>query len=257
MKTNLDENDLNNIRSFSQSIGTLLRQIGGYTIIQIIALVILAFISVGMIFSGISGASLSVIFNIFQTSMWVILIASIILEVISYIFIIKLIILLKSAEKQKIPFQDNYRKSALFFITGIIVGIILLVVAIIATNWILQLIREIFNNPLFEIEDLEQIPSTNIISTLVQVGRIVLSIAGFYYLKQNFRQLSFCMRNDEKVHKGLQLLVVGYLLLILGSLIGIGVDLGSFLELAGLIITIVGYFKASDGLKNTIWSNPD
>ena len=160
-------------------------------------------------------------------------------------------------KKKRIPFQDNYRKSALFFIIGIIVGIILLIVAIFLTNWILQLIREIFNDPLFEIEDLEQIPSTDIISTLVQIGRIALSLAGFYCLKQNFRQLSFSMRNDEKVHKGLQLLVTGYSLLILGSLIGIVLDLGSFLGLAGLIITIVGYFKASDGLKNTIWSNPE
>jgi hypothetical protein len=257
MKTNLDENDLNNIRSFSPSLGKLLRQIGGYTIIQIIASIILVFISAGMLFSGIMETSLTALFNIFQNSIWTILIASIVLEVISYIFIIRLITLLKSAEKKRIPFQDNYRKSALFFIIGIIVGIILLVVAIFLTNWILQLIREIFNDPLFEIEDLEQIPSTDIISTLVEMGRIALSLAGFYYLKQNFRQLSFCMRNDEKVHKGLQLLVVGYSLLILGSLIGIVLDLGSFLGLAGLIITIVGYFKASDGLKNTIWSNPE
>ncbi|MFX1470863.1 MAG: hypothetical protein ACFFB8_19660 [Promethearchaeota archaeon] len=257
MKTNLDENDLNNIRSFSPSLGKLLGQIGGYTIIQIIASVFLVFISVGMLFSGVTETSPSAIFNIFQTSIWTILIASIVLEVISYIFIIRLITLLKSAEKKRIPFQDNYRKSVLFFIIGIIVGIILLVVAIFLTNWILQLIREIFNDPLFEIEDLEQIPSTDIISTLVQVGRTALSLAGFYYLKQNFRQLSFCMRNDEKVHKGLQLLVVGYSLLILGSFFGILLDLGSFLGLAGLIVTIVGYFKASDGLKNTIWSNPE
>jgi uncharacterized membrane protein len=256
MKTNLDENDLDNIRSFSPSLGKLLRQIGEYTVIQIIASVILAFISVGTLFFGIIETSLSALFNIFQSSIWTILIASIILEVISYIFIIRLIKLLMSTRKKGIPFQDNYRNSAIFFIIGIIVGIILLFVGIILTNWILQLIGEILNNPSFEIEDLEQIPSTDIISTLAQAGRIGLSIAGFYYLKQNFRQLSSYMRNDEKVHKGLKFLVIGYSLLILGDFIGIVVALGSFIGLAGLILTIAGYFQASDGLKITIWRIP-
>jgi len=32
------------------------------------------------------------------------------------------------------------------------------------------------------------------------------------------------------------------------------VDLASLLGLVGLILTIVGYFKASNGLKRTIWS---
>lgn len=256
MKTNLDETDLNNIRSFSLSLGKLLRQIGGYTIFQFIASVILVFISVGMLFSGVTETSLSAIINIFQNTIWTILIASIVLEVISYIFIIRLIKLSRSAEKKRIPFKDKYRKSALFFVIGIIVGIILLIVAIFLTNWMLQLIQEILNDPSFEIEDLEQIPSTDIISTLVQVGRIALSLAGFYYLKQNFKQLSIYMQNDERVHKGLQFLVTGYSLLILGYLIEIIVALASFLALAGLIITIVGYFRASDGLKNTVWSFP-
>ena len=172
-----------------------------------------------------------------------------------YLFLIKLINLLMGAQKQKIPFQDNYRKSALFFILGIISGIILLVVAIFLTNWILQLIWGILNDPSFEIEDLNQIPPTDIISTLVQVGRIGLSLAGFYYLKQNFIQLSYYMHNGEKVQKGLNLLVIGYLLMIGGSLLGLLIDLASMLNLAGLIITIVGFFKAADGLKNTIWSN--
>ena len=256
MKTNLDENDLNNIRSFSPSLGKLLRQIGVYTVVEIIASVILAFISVGMLFFGIMETSLSALFIIFQNSIWFILIASIVLEVISYIFIIRLIKLLWSARKKGIPFQENYRNSAILFIIGIIVGIILLVVAIFLTNWILQVIGEILNNPSFEIEDLEQIPSTDIISTFAQAGRIGLSIAAFYYLKQNFSQLSSYMRNDEKIHKGFKFLVIGYALLILGDLIGIVVALGSFVALAGLVITIGGYFQASDGLKITIWRIP-
>lgn len=252
---NLNENDFNNIRTFSQSLGKLFGQIGGYTIILIIASVVLAFISVGMLFSMMYETSIPVIFNILQTSIWTLVITSIILEIIMYLLLIKLIKLLMGAQKQGIPFQDNYRKSALFFIIGIISGVVLLVVAIFLTNWILQLIWGILNDPLFEIEDLNQIPSTDIISTLVQVGRTGLSLAGFYYLKQNFMQLSYYMYNGEKVHKGLNLLVIGYLLMIVGSLIGLLIELASFLSFAGLIVTIVGYFKASDGLKNTNWSN--
>ena len=254
-KFTLDENGLNNIRIFSYSLGKLFGQIGGYTIIQIIASVVLAFISVGMVFSMMYETSIPAIFDVFQTSIWTIIISSIILEIIMYLFLIKLINLLMGAQKQKIPFQDNYRKSALFFILGIISGIILLVVAIFLTNWILQLIWGILNDPSFEIEDLNQIPPTDIISTLMQVGRIGLSLAGFYYLKQNFIQLSYYMHNGEKVQKGLNLLVIGYLLMIGGSLLGLLIDLASMLNLAGLIITIVGFFKAADGLKNTIWSN--
>ena len=254
MEFNQEENDLNNLSSFSQSLGTLLRQIGGYTIIQIIASFFLAFMTVGMLFSVVIGASMSEIFNVFQTSIWTILITATVLEIISYIFIIKLVMLLFGAEKRRIPFKGKYRKSALFFILGIIVGIVLLVVSFFVANWLMQLIQDIFNDPLFEIEDLEQVPSTDIISTLAQVGRTGLSLAGFYYLKQNFGQLSDYMRNGEKVSKGLQLLVIGFLLQIFGNLIGLIVDLASLLGLVGLILTIVGYFKASNGLKSTIWS---
>ncbi len=254
MEFNRDENDVNNLSSFSQSLGTLFRQIGGYTIIQIITSFILVFITVGMLVSVILEASLSAIFNVFQTSIWTIVVTSIVLEIISYIFIIKLIKLLFGAEKRGIPYKDKYRKSALFFIGGIILGIVLLVVAIIVANWLLQLIQDIFNDPLFEIEDLEQVPSTDIIGTLAGVGRTGLSLAGFYYLKKNFGQLSGYMRNGGRVFSGLQLLVIGYLLQILGDLIGLIVDLASVLGLVGLILTIVGYFKASNGLKSTIWS---
>ncbi len=254
MEFNQDENDVNNLSSFSQSLGTLFGRIGGYTIIQIIASFFLAFMTVGMLFSVVIGASMSEIFNVFQTSIWTILITATVLEIISYIFIIKLITLLFGAEKQGIPFKGKYRKSALFFILGIIVGIVLLVVSFIVANWLMQLIQDIFNDPLFEIEDLEQVPSSDIISTLAQVGRTGLSLAGFYYLKQNFGQLSDYMRNGEKVSKGLQLLVIGFLLQIFGNLIGLIVDLASLLGLVGLILTIVGYFKASNGLKSTIWS---
>ena len=254
MEFNQDENDVNNLSSFSQSLGTLFGRIGGYTIIQIIASFFLAFMTVGMLFSVVIGASMSEIFNVFQTSIWTILITATVLEIISYIFIIKLITLLFGAEKQGIPFKGKYRKSALFFILGIIVGIVLLVVSFIVANWLMQLIQDIFNDPLFEIEDLEQVPSSDIISTLAQIGRTGLSLAGFYYLKQNFGQLSDYMRNGEKVSKGLQLLVIGFLLQIFGNLIGLIVDLASLLGLVGLILTIVGYFKASNGLKSTIWS---
>ena len=116
MKTNLDENDLNNIRSFSPSLGKLLRQIGVYTVVEIIASVILAFISVGMLFFGIMETSLSALFIIFQNSIWFILIASIVLEVISYIFIIRLNKLLWIARIKGIPFQENYRNSDILFI---------------------------------------------------------------------------------------------------------------------------------------------
>jgi len=254
MEFNQDENDVKNLSSFSQSLGTLFRQIGGYTIIQIISSFILAFMTVGMLFSVIIEDDMTALFNVFQSSVWTIIITSIVLEIISYIFIIKLIKLLFGAEKQGIPHKGKYRKSALFFIGGIILGIVLLVVGIIVANWLMQLIQDIFNDPLFEIEDLDQIPSTDIISTLAQVGRTGLSLAGFYYLKQNFEQLNGYMRNGRNVSKGLQLLVIGYLLQIIGNLIGLIVDFASLLGLVGLILTIVGYFKASNGLKSTTWS---
>jgi len=254
MEFNQDENDLNNLSSFSQSLGTLFRQIGVYSIIQIIASFFLAFMTVGMLFSVVIGASMSEIFNVFQTSIWTILITATVLEIISYIFIIKLITLLFGAEKRGIPIKGKYRKSALFFIVGIILGIVLLVVSFIVANWLMQLIQGIFNDPLFEIEDLEQVPSSDIISTLAQVGRTGLSLAGFYFLKQNFEQLNGYMQNGRNVSKGLQLLVIGYLLQIIGDFLGLIVDLASFLGLIGLILTIVGYFKASNGLKSTIWS---
>ncbi|MFW9951233.1 MAG: DUF973 family protein [Candidatus Thorarchaeota archaeon] len=254
MSFNKIENDLNNLHSFSRSLGTLFGQIGGFSIFQIIASFILAFITVGMVFSTISEPSPSAIFSAFQGAAWTILIVSLILEVILYYFIIKLIKLLKWAEQQEIPYQDKYRKSAFFFMVGIIVGIILFVVGVILMNWILQQIQEVFNDPLFELEDLEQLPSTDIISALTQVGRIGLSLAGFYYLKQNFTQLSAFMRNGGKVFTGFQLLIIGYLISILGTLIGLIVDLASILGLVGLILTIVGYFQASNGLQNTIWS---
>jgi len=123
--------------------------------------------TVGMLFSVVIGASKSEIFNVFQTSIWTILITATVLGIISYIFIIKLITLLFGAEKRGIPIKGKYRKSALFFIVGV-------------ANWLMQLIQEIFNDPLFEIEDLEQVPSSDIISTLAQVGRTGLSLAGFY-----------------------------------------------------------------------------
>ena len=253
MEIKQDENEVNNLNSFSKSLGTLFGQIGGYAIIQIIASFFLAFMTVGMLFSVVTGASMSEIFNVFQTSIWTILITATVLEIISYIFIIKLIIILFGAEKKGIPFKGKYRKSALFFILGIIIGIILLVVSFIVANWLMQLIQDIFNDPLFEIQDLEQVPSTDIISTLAQVGRTGLSLAGFYYLKQNFDQLNEHMGKGGKVSKGLQLLVIGNLLQIFGDLIGIVVDLASLLGLVGFILTIVGYFKASNGLKSTIW----
>lgn len=254
MESNQDKNDINKLRPFSQSLGTLFGQIGGYTIIQIIASFILVFITVGMLVSVVLEESITALFNVFQTSIWTIIITSIVLEIISYIFIIKLITLLFGAEKRGIPIKGKYRKSALFFIVGIIIGILLLVVGIIVTNWLMQLIQDIFNDPLFEIEDLEQVPSTDIITTLVQVGRTGLSLAAFYYLKLNFDQLSDYMQNSGKVSTGFLLLVIGFLLQILGSLIGLIIDLLSVLGLVGLILTIVGYFKASNGLKNTIWS---
>ncbi|MFW9867275.1 MAG: DUF973 family protein [Candidatus Thorarchaeota archaeon] len=253
MVFNQDEDELNNLNSFSQSLGTLFRQLGGYSIIQIIASFILVFIAVAMLVPVIIQASPSEIFDVFQTSIWTIIITSIVLEIISYIFIIRLIMLLFGAVKQGIPYKGKYRNSALFFILGIILGIALLVVSIFVTNWLLQLIQDIFNDPLFEIEDLEQVPSTDIISVLAPIGREGLSLAGFYFLKQNFDNLSNSMRNGRKVSKGLQLLVIGYLLQILGNLIGLVVDLLSFLGFAGLILTLVGFFKASNGLRNTIW----
>jgi len=254
MEFNQDENDVKNLSSFSQSLGTLFGQIGGYSIIQIIASFILVVMTVGMLFSVIIESSPSALFNVFQTSIWTILITATVLEFISYFFIIKLIKLLLGAEKKGIPFKDKYRKSALFFIVGIILGIVLLVVSFIVANWLMQLIQDIFNDPLFEIEDLDQVPSSDIISTLAQVGRTGLSLAGFYYLKQNFEQLNGYMRNGRNVSKGLQLLVIGYLLQIIGNLLGLIVDMASLLGLVGLILTIVGYFKASNGLKSTIWS---
>jgi hypothetical protein len=254
MELNRDENDVNNLSSFSQSLGKLFGQIGAYSIIQMITSFILVFLTVGMLVSVIIEDSLSALFNVFQTSVWTIIVTSIVLEVISYIFIIKLIMILFGAKKREIPYKDKYRKSALFFIGGIILGIILLVVAIFVTNWLMQIIQDIFNDPLFEIEDLEQVPSTDIITTLAGVGRTGLSLAGFYYLKINFGQLSDYMQNGKNVSTGLQLLVIGYLLQILGSLIGLVIDLASLLGFVGLILTIVGYFKASRGLKSTIWS---
>jgi hypothetical protein len=206
-----------------------------------------------MLIPVILEASPSELFNVFQTSTWTITITSIILEIISYILIIKLIMLLLGAQKHGIPYKDKYRKSALFFILGIILGIALLVVAIFMTNWLLQLIQDIFNDPLFEIEDIEQVPSTNIISAIAPIGREGLSLAAFYFLKRNFDQLGKYMRDGKKVSKGLQLLVIGYLLQIGGNLIGLVVDLLSILGFAGFILTIVGFFKASNGLRNTIW----
>jgi hypothetical protein len=253
MEINQDTEDLNNRNSFFKSLGALFRLLGGYSIIQIITSFILVVITIGMLFPVIMEASPPEIFNVFQTSIWTIIITAIVLEIISYIFILRLISLLFGAEKRGIPYKDKYRKSALFFIMGIIAGISLLIVAIIMTNWLLQLIQDIFNDPLFEIEDLEQVPSTDIISTLAEVGRIGLSLAGFYYLKQNFEQLSDTMRNGSQVSKGLQLLVIGYLLQIFGNLIGLVVDLASLLGLVGLILTIVGYFKASNGLKSAMY----
>jgi len=262
MEIDQDENDLKNLSSFSQSLGTLFLQLGGYSIIQIATSFFLVFMTVGMLFFFIlNEASISTIFIFFQTSMRTYLITSIILEIISYIFIIKLIWLLFGAVKRGIPFKEKYRRSALFFIVGIILGIVLLVVSIIVTNWLLQLVQDIFNDPLFEIEDLEQIPSTDIIATIAQVGRIGLSLAGFYYLKQNFGQLSDYMRLRVTgyvftgyVSEGFRLLVIGYFLQIVGYLIGLIVDLASLLGFVGLILIIVGFFKASNGLKSTTWS---
>jgi uncharacterized membrane protein required for colicin V production len=49
MVFNQDEDELNNLSSFSQSLGTLFRQLGGYSIIQIIASFIMVFIAVAML----------------------------------------------------------------------------------------------------------------------------------------------------------------------------------------------------------------
>ena len=252
-REDLNENALNKFQYFSQSLGTLFWQIGIYSVIQILAGFFLAVISVGMILSLIHETSLSAIFNTFQALVWTMLIASIILEGIFYFFLIKLIVLLRGAEKQGIPYRDKYRKSALFFMAGIILGVVFLVVAIIISNWILQIVREILNDPSFDVEDLEQVPPTAIISSLVEMGRILLSVAGFYYLKQNFEQLRGYMQNGGRIIKGLQLLISGNILLILGRLIALGVSLGSFLGLIGLLIIILGYFRISDGLKTTTW----
>lgn len=259
MSETSDELEIENLRSFSRSLGELLRQLGIYSIVQILAAIILAVISVGMLFSIVYETSLSEIFNIFQTSIWTILIAAIVLEVISYIFLIRLIILLRGAAKKEIPYEEKYRRSALLFLVGIIIGVILFILAIIIINWYLGIIWEIFNDPSFDIEDLEELPSTEFISTIIEIGRTAVSLGGFYYLKKNFEQLVFYMQgpNSLKITKGFQFLVIGYALLIVGSLLGFIIFLGGLLSFAGLIITIVGYFRASDGLKNTIWSHPD
>ncbi len=254
MDKNLNESEFSKFTSFSQSLGKILGQIGAYTIIQIIAAIFLGIISVGMIFSIIGVTSMSEIFNIFQTTLWTILITSIILEVIMYYFLIRLIIVLKDAEKQGLPYQDKYHKSALFFGAGIIIGIVLMIVAIILMSYILQIVHNIFYDSSFDIEDLEQVPSTDIISTLVEVGRTILSIAGFYYLQQNFELLKNYTQTGEKIVKGFRYVVIGFSLMILGNLLGLVVDLASFLGLIGLIITIIGYFQASDGLKKAIWT---
>jgi hypothetical protein len=253
MDEDLNEREFSKFNTFSQSLGKILGQIGAYTIVQIIAAIFISFISVGMLVEVALETSISEIFNVFQSTVWIILISSIILEVIMYYLIIRLILVLKGAEKQGIPYQDKYHKSALFFTAGIILGIILIIVGIILMNWILQIIQQIFNDPSFDVEDLEQVPSTAIISTLVEAGRILLSIAGFYYLQQNFEQLKNRIQNGEKIVKGFRLLIIGLVIMILGNLLGLIVDLASLLEFIGLIITIIGYFQASGGLKKAIW----
>ena len=254
MDKDLNESESSKLTTFSQSLGKILGQIGGYTIIQIIAAIFIGISSVGMIFSIVGVTSMAEIFNIFQTTVWTILIASIILEVIMYYFLIRLIIILKGAEKQGIPYQDKYRNSALFFAAGIIIGIILIIVGIILMNYILQIVQNIFNDPSFDIEDLEQIPSTEIVSTLVEVGRTILSIAGFYYLQKNFELLKNYTQNGEKIVRGFRLIVTGFVIMILGNLLGLVIELASLLGLLGLIITIVGYFQAADGLKKARWT---
>jgi hypothetical protein len=260
MDKDLNESELSKFTTFSQSLGKILGQIGAYTIIQIIAGIFIAVISFGMMLSafitvGVNGeTSLSEIFNSFQTTLWTILIASIILEVIMYYFLIRLIIVLKDAENQGIPYQDKYHKSALFFAAGIIIGIILFIVGTFLMNYLLQIIHNIFYDPSFDIEDLGQIPSTGVISSLVEIGRIILSAAGFYYLLKNFEMLQHYIQNGEKIVRGFRLVVIGFSLMILGNLLGLVVDLASLLGFIGFIITIIGYFQAASGLKKAIWT---
>ena len=253
MNKELNENELNNIRFFSQSLGTLFQQIGIYSIIQIIVGIIIAVGSMATIASTITYPSPSEILNTFESTVWFILIASLILEVISYFFIIKIIKLLKDAEKQGIRYQDNYHKSALFFMAGIILGVIFLVMAIIIATWILGLIREIINDPSFVIENLNQIPSTDIISAFVEAGRISLSIAGFYYLKKNYKQLYVYIEHGERIINGFDFLLAGYIILILSNFIGLIVAFANLLGFVCLILIIVGYFKTYDRLTTMRW----
>jgi len=260
MDKDLNENELSKFTTFSLSLGKILGQIGAYTIVQIIASIVIAVISFGTLLSALIAiqvngeTSLSRIFSSFQTSLWTILIASIILEVIMYFFLIRLIIVLKDAENQGIPYQDKYHKSALFFAAGIIVGIILFIVGTILMNYLIQIIHNVFYDPSFNIADLEQLPSTAIISTLIGIGRIILSAAGFYYLLQNFKMLQGYMQFGEKIVTGFRLVVIGFSLMIVGNLLGLVVSFASFLGFIGLIIVIVGYFQAASGLKNAIWT---
>ena len=255
MDKNLNESEFSKLNTFSQSLGKILWRIGIYTIVQIIAAIFLAILPIGMmLFSFIGGTSISEIFNGLQSSLWTIFITLIILEVIMYYFLIRLIIVLKGAEKQGIPYQDKYRKSALFFAAGIVIGIISIIIGIFLMTYLLQIIHNILYDPSFDIEDLEQLPSTSIISILVGVGRIILSVIGFYYLKQNFEQLKNYTWNGEKIVSEFRLLIIGLSLMILGDLLGLVVSFASFLGLAGLIVTIIGYLLTSSELKKANWT---
>ncbi|MEJ2251157.1 MAG: hypothetical protein P8Y70_18150 [Candidatus Lokiarchaeota archaeon] len=247
------------LTNFSQSLGKILGQIGIYTIVQVIAGIILAIFTAIFTSSMFHWATSPLeIFNQFQTSLWTLIIMSIILEVIMYFFIIKLIIILKHAGNQVFLYEDKYRKSALSFSIGIILGVILIVVDIILINWLLQMIHGILINPSFQSEDLQQIPSINIginaSLNLMKVGSIVASIAGFYYLKTNFEELRIYTRNGKKIVKGFRLLVIGFSFMLLGSLLRMITDFLSFIEFIGLIVTIKGYFKTSDGLSEVFWT---
>ncbi|MFX0031696.1 MAG: DUF973 family protein [Promethearchaeota archaeon] len=251
------DNDINKFQSFSRSLGIVFRRIGVYSIIQIIAAVIIAVATVGMVFSIIRDPTPSAIFNVFQSTLWTILIASFILEVIFYILVINLIIVLRKAKNQNIPYRDKYQKTNLFFSISIVFGIILFIIAIFVVNYVLEIIWEIFSDPSFDIDNLdvylEQVPSINLPSTLIELGRGVIYLLGFYFLKRNFDQLNPYLQNSRDVNKGFFLIILGYALSLIGSLLDILIDLGAFIGIAGMIISIVGYFKVSRGLKLLNW----
>ena len=68
MELKRNEDKVNNLSSFSQSLGTLFGQMGGYSIIQLIASFIMVAMTVGMLISVAMEGSMSEIFEAMQTS---------------------------------------------------------------------------------------------------------------------------------------------------------------------------------------------